>query len=73
MVKKVMALAVMMLLYCSCSWAETELWYAHDSLARLTDGKADYSDAKFEALYFTVIHNDTPVTKETAHLTGLTA
>ena len=70
--KKYIALfmAVCIVAVGSCSFGATELWLAHDSVAKLTNGEADYSAAYFSALYFTVIHTDTPVTKETAHLTG---
>ena len=70
MVRKVLACFMVLLLWASGAWADSELWHAHDSVAKLTNGKPDYSAAYFSALYFTVIHNDTPVTKETAHLTG---
>lgn len=70
MVKKVLACLLLVVLWSSCAFADWELWNAHDSVAGLTDGKADYSDARFNSLYFSVIHTDTPVTKETAHLTG---
>ena len=68
--RKMICAFMLVCLVCTGAWGATELWNAHDSVASLTDGKADYSDAKFEALYFSVIHNDTPVTKETAHITG---
>ncbi len=70
MVKKVLACLLLVVLWCSCAFGATELWNTHHSVASITDGKADYSDARFSVLYFSVIHTDTPVTKETAHLTG---
>ena len=70
MVKRLLLCVVVVLVMVSAAFGESELWNSHNSLASLTDGKTDYSDARFNALYFSVIHNDTPVTKETAQLTG---
>lgn len=70
MVKRLLLCVVVVLVMVSAAFGEVELWNTHHSLASITDGKADFSDAKFSVLYFSVIHNDTPVTKETAHLTG---
>ena len=70
MVKKLLLCFVLVTAMVSAAFGEAELWHSHISLADLTDGKTDYSNARFNALYFTVIHNDVPVTKETDHLTG---
>ncbi|MBQ7197611.1 MAG: hypothetical protein IJS40_09410 [Synergistaceae bacterium] len=70
MFKKFFVSFLFLLLLVSSACAEVELWVSHDSIASITDGHADFSDARFSNLFFTVIHNDTPVTKENAALTG---
>ena len=70
MVKKFLAGVMLVMVLASGALGATELWNTHHSVASLIDGKADYSDARFSVLYFSVIHNETPVTKETAHITG---
>ncbi|MBR0279115.1 MAG: hypothetical protein IJQ75_03950, partial [Synergistaceae bacterium] len=70
--KKYIALfmAVCIVAVGSSAWAATHLWIPHHSMASLSNGEADYSDARFTDIYFPLIYDDTPVTKETAQLTG---
>ena len=70
MVKRLLLCLSLVTVMVSSAFGEAELWRTHNSLASLKDGKTDYSNARFNALYFSVMHKDTPVTKETAHLTG---
>ncbi|MBR1657370.1 MAG: putative Ig domain-containing protein [Synergistaceae bacterium] len=70
MVKKVLACLLLLLMAASGAWASTNLWIPHHSIASITDGKADYSDARFTDMYFPVLYDDVPVTKELAKITG---
>ena len=70
MVKKLLACMMMLLLMSSGAWAEPYMWAKHESLAGLTDGHSDYSQARFSQIYVTVSDNDVQFTEEISKLPG---
>lgn len=50
--------------------AEVSLYHAHRSIAGLTNGHSDYSDARFLNFYVTASDFETQATQEDANLTG---
>ena len=70
MLKKFMLCLALVLVLASASYSSTQIWDAQDSIADLVNGRSDYSNARFSNFWFTVLYDDTNVTKETAALTG---
>ena len=71
MVKKLLLCVVLVMFFVSSAFGgEARIWHSYGELASLIDGKPDYSNARFSALYFVVIHDDAPMTKENTRLSG---
>ena len=70
MLKKFLLCLVLVIGLASASFGEVELWNTHESLAGITDGHPDYSNARFSNLYFAVLNKPLHTTKENANLTG---
>ncbi|MBQ6971284.1 MAG: hypothetical protein IJP86_02895 [Synergistaceae bacterium] len=69
MVKKSLACLLLLVSFAPGAWAESHIWFTHASVTGMNDGKADFSDARFSNVFFSVV-TDIPVTKESAQITG---
>ena len=70
MVKKVLACLLLVVLWSSCAFGATWLYLSHRSIAGLTGGHSDYSDARFLNFLVAVTDYDTQATQEDVNLTG---
>ncbi len=70
MVKKVLACLLVVVLWSSCAFGEVTLYHSHRSIASLTDGHSDYSDARFLSLYVAASDWDGSATQADVNLTG---
>ena len=70
MVKKVLACLLLVVLWCSCAFGEVTLYHAHRSIASLTDGHSDYSDARFLNFYVAATDFEGSATQADLNLTG---
>ena len=70
MVKKVMACLLLVVLWSSCAWATWNLSGSSASIADMTDGKSDYSNARFFRFAIRLIDSEVPVTEEIAKVSG---
>ena len=70
MVKKFSACLLLAVLWCSCACGEVTLYHAHRSLASLTDGHSDYSDARFLNFYVAASDWESSATQADVNLTG---
>ena len=71
MVKKLLLCFGLMLVMGVSACAEPHLWSCHYSLAGLTDGHSDYSEAKFFRLYLTVDDDNTVAKSQHLSLEGV--
>lgn len=70
MVKKVLACLLLVVLWCSCAWADMSFWSDHYSIAGLTDGHSDYSGARFWRLNIEITDTNTVPTADDVSITG---
>ena len=61
---------MLVVLWCSCAFGEVTLYHAHRSIASLTDGHSDYSDARFLNFYVAATDFDGSATQADLNLTG---
>ena len=70
MVRKVLACLLLVVLWCSCASAGTWLYLSHRSIAGLTGGHSDYSDARFLSFYVAASDWESQATQADVNLTG---
>ncbi len=71
MVKKLLLCFVLVTAVVSAAFGEADMWYDdHYSFASLKDGKADYSDARFGYVGFSIGNTGLTLTKENMSLAG---
>ena len=70
MVKKLLLCAVLVMVMMSAAFGEVRLYTAHRSIAGLTDGKSDYSQARFLNFFVAAVDFEAHATQADLNLTG---
>ncbi|MBR0256219.1 MAG: putative Ig domain-containing protein [Synergistaceae bacterium] len=70
MFKKFLACMLLVMLTASGAWAALDIWTSHQSIASLTNGHADYSDARFMELWIGLGDGDTIATESDVNNPG---
>ncbi|MBR0150533.1 MAG: hypothetical protein IJP89_04130 [Synergistaceae bacterium] len=70
MVKKLLCCAVLVMVLASGAWGEPYLWSGHYSMAGLSGGRSDYSQARFHRVFLEVDDDNHTATQAHVNATG---